>query len=239
MPRATLSDIKPRANSLVSNADYELQLGVVPGSGYTQSRYVTLKCVSVSLPSIEIEQLEVKNRGFTIIHRGIKKFGSHTFSAEFYVDGSANLLSFGGDSYQLIYNWMEAVVSTQTGVSQPGKSKFFTALSGNAIVEQGLSALGNTNVFNRQKTAYAVDNVILNVYNTSADLILKFQMNGVFPIALEGLEFDSSDVEKRLLRIRATFALDTLETSDILTTEVLNVVGSKLENLTRNVPRVF
>jgi hypothetical protein len=211
---------------------------VVPGSGFTQSKEVVLKCTSVSLPPIEIEPLIVEMHGYKVPHRGIKKFGSQEFSCEFLVSGDTSLLGYNADSYQLIYVWLNNISDTQTGHSQEGKSLISSGLQG--MVPGALKKFTSKlipNVINNTKAAYCVDNVSLNVYNTKGDLALKVTINGVFPLSLEGLSFSNDHVDKQLLKIKATFAMDNYEVADITTTKALDLVNKKLDKVTKKLAK--
>ena len=236
MARASFSDIKPLANSVLTQNDYILNLGVVPGSGYTQSQEALLKCVKVTLPAIEIETLPVEMHGYKVVHRGIKKFGDNQFSCEFLVSGDTSLLGYNADSFQLIYNWMNLISDTREGFSQSGKSILFSGLQG---MTQGVtgklikSVIGNVipNVSKNGKQAYCLDNVALNVYNTKGDLTLKISLDGVFPILLEGIDLSNSQVDKQVMRLRVVFAFDTYEASDIASTKILSSVNKLADKL--------
>lgn len=240
MARASFADVRPLAQTVLTQNDFILNLGVVPGSGFTQSQEALLKCVHVTLPAVEIEPLIVDIRGFKVTHRGIKKFGAQTFSCEFLVSGDTSLLGYNADSYNLIYNWMNFIADTDEGYTQPGKTKFFSGLQG---MTQGVTGKLvknifpdiNANVINNTKAAYALDDVSLNIYNTKGDLTLKISLDGVFPISLEGLDFVSSQVEKQVLRIKADFAFDSYTVSDILTTKGLNVLNKQVDKLINKV----
>lgn len=236
MARASFSDVRPLAQSVLTQNDFVLNLGVVPGSGLTQSQDAMLKCIHVTLPAIEIEPLVVDIRGFKVIHRGIKKFGSQTFSCDFLVSADTSLLGYNADSYNLIYNWMNFVADTDEGYSQAGKTKLFSGLQG---MTQGVTGklvknlIGdiNPNVINNSKAAYSLDAVALNIYNTRGDLTLKISLDGVFPISLEGLDFVSNQVEKQVLKVRAEFAFDSYTISDILSTKLLNTLNKTADRL--------
>lgn len=236
MARASFSDLKPLAESVLTQNDFILNLGVVPGSGFTQSKETMLKCVGISLPPVEIEPLVVDIHGFKVSHRGIKKFGSQTFSCDFLVSGDTALIGYNADSYNLIYNWMNFISDTDGGHSQAGKTKWFSGLQGmtqgaaGKVVKNFFPDL-NPNVINNTKIAYALDDVALNVYNTAGDLTLKVSIDGVFPISLEGLDFTSNSVDKQVLKIRGTFAFDSYTISDILTTKALNLVNKQVDKL--------
>lgn len=236
MARASFNDIRPLAQSVLTQNDFILNLGVVPGSGFTQSQEALLKCIHIALPAVEIEPLVVDIRGFKVIHRGIKKFGSQTFSCEFLVSADTGFLGYNADSYNLIYNWLNFIADTDEGYSQPGKTKLFSGLQG---MTQGVTGklvknfIGdiNPNVINNSKAAYALDAVSLNIYNTQGDLTIKVSLDGVFPITLEGLEFVSNQVEKQVLKVRAEFAFDSYTISDIVSTKVLNTVNRQIDKL--------
>lgn len=238
MPRPSLTDTRNVTKSILTQNDFQLNFGVVPGSGMNQSKEVMLKCISVQIPDIEVEPLEVNLRGFKVMHKGVKKFGNNTITCEFLVSGESGLLAYNGDSFQLIYNWINLLSDTNTGSTQPGKSLFFSALTGatgglsSNVLNQFPVIKGlNPNVINSTKAAYAMDNVILNVYNTSGELTLRFDFSGVFPTSLQGISFDNSSVEKQVLKMRATFSIDYYEIADILTTKVLEAANKGIDKL--------
>ena len=237
MAKPTLSDIRGASKSLLTSSDFVLSLGVVPGNGFSKSKDVQLKCISVSLPKVEIETIETNIRGFKRIDRGIKKFSDNTFSCDFYVSGGGGLLSENGDSYQFVYNWMQFIADTTTGSGQSGKKKFFTAATGNALFDNNkwVNSI-NPNVANNGKSAYALDDVTVNIYNTSGDLALRVSLYGVFPTLLEGLDFENNTVEKRLLKVRATFVFDYMEINDAITTQALNFANKAVSKLTSKIP---
>ena len=238
MARPSYSDIRPLTSSILTHNDYVLNLGVVPGSGYTHSKEASLKCVHVTLPPVEIEMLNVEVRGFQVAHRGRKKFGSQTFTCEFLVGGDTSLLAYNADSYQLISGWLSAVADTNTGHGQAGKSLIFSGIQGMAG-GLGKKLLGGLlpNVINNTKMAYCVDNVTLNVYNTKGDLSLKATIDGVFPVALEGLDFSNGQIDKQCLRVRATFAFDKYEIADILTTKALDLVNKQIDKVAKRLSK--
>lgn len=238
MPRPSLSDIKSVTKSVLTSSDYVFSFGVVPGSGLNQSKEVFLKCTSVQIPSVEVETLEVNLRGFKVKHRGIKTFGDNTITCEFLVSGESGLLAYNGDSFQLIYNWIQLLADTEAGTTQPGKSLFFSALTGATAGAAGqvlnqipfLKDL-NPNVVNNTKAAYALDDVTLNVYNTAGELALRFSFYGVFPTSLQGITFESSSTDKQVLKIRASFSTDYYTISDIVTTKVLETANKGVDKL--------
>lgn len=242
MARPSFSDIKNISKALLTQNDYVLNFGVVPGSGFTQSKEVLLKCVQVSLPPVEIETLDVSVSGFTTIHKGKKKFSDNSFSCDFFVSADTSLLGYNADAYQLIYNWMNKTTDTETGYGQSGQSLLFSGLQG---MTQGLAGkllkktIGNIipNTVNNTKRAYSVDNVTLNIYNVKGDLTMKVIIRGVFPTALAGLDLTNNQTEKQLLRIKATFAFDSYEVEDMLTTKALNIVNKQIDKISQRVTK--
>lgn len=242
MARASFTDVQAVSKSLLTRNDYLLNFGVVPGSGLTQSKETLLKCVHVSLPPIEIEPLVVDMHGFQIMHRGRKKFGNHSFDCTFYVSGDTSLLGYNADAYQLFYNWMNKISDTETGQGQSGQSLLFSGLQGMAQGAAGKMAnkvLGKfiPKIINNTKKAYSVENVTLNVYNVKGDLTLKASLKGVFPLVLEGLDLSNNQTNKELMAIKATFALDSYEIADILTTKALDFVNKKLDKIAKRVSK--
>ena len=73
MARPSFTDTQTVSQTLLTQNDFVLNFGVVPGSGLTQSRETLLKCIQVSLPPVEVETLSVDIRGFQVQHRGRKK----------------------------------------------------------------------------------------------------------------------------------------------------------------------
>lgn len=242
MARASLSDIKALASSVLTQNDFILNLGVVPGSGLTQSKEAVLKCTSIALPGIEVETLVVDTHGFKVVHRGIKKFGDQTFSCEFLVSGDTSLTAYNADSFNLIYNWLNFLCDTDSGAGQAGKTQFFSGLQG---MSQGVTGklfkkfVGdiNPNIINNTKIAYALDDVTLDIYNTAGNLTVKVFINGVFPTALTGLEFINNQTDKQVLKIKVTFAFDSYTVADILSTKALDFANKLKDRVINKVAK--
>lgn len=242
MARPSFTDTQTVSQTLLTQNDFVLNFGVVPGSGLTQSRETLLKCIQVSLPPVEVETLSVDIRGFQVQHRGRKKYGDSHFSCEFLVSGDTSLLGYNADSYQLLYNWLNKIADVETGYNQSGQSLLFSGIQGMAQGAVGglfKKVMGNIipNVINNTKKAYSIENVTLNVYNTKGDLSMKVSIKGVFPTSIVGLDFSNGQTDKQLMKVRATFAFDNYEIADILTTKALNIINKQVDKLAKRVSK--
>ena len=196
--RVTYDQVKFATDDVIDSGKFNLAFNIIPGNGISETKIVCIKCFTVSLPSDNIDSIEVNIHGHKTYHRGLRN-QEKTFSASFYNNGSGvisnvvppqngklnleknliNAIKVPIDSYRVFSDWMERVASINTQLSAQ-KQLITTSL--NSYLPTELTSLGL--IETSKKNLYTCKEVLVDIYDSSGIIQNRIIFYIFFPIKI-------------------------------------------------------
>jgi hypothetical protein len=108
MGRTSLQDVQAIPDPALT-WNYDLMLPSIPGSSDT--RQLTWRCMSTTLPGSEMDRVDIRLHGVNIVRRGARNWG-HTMNTTF-------LEAVDWNTRNAFFNWMESAQSWKNNTGSP------------------------------------------------------------------------------------------------------------------------